>query len=123
MTSRPTSRSLASASRRRDEAAKRLRGRLAAGESDLSSHQRADGAAADGPPFVRAEWIAIEQVVPRDDVSVLEIHDPQIGVGSRCDIALVFQVKPLSEVSGRNRGHEAQIDLLGEQQLAGGLAA
>src|SRR2546430_8539417 len=67
--------------------------------------QRPDRAAANLLALVDAERVAVQQVLAPDHVFMVQVDDPQIGVGPRRDVAFVLEPEALRDV-GRGHGRD-----------------
>src|ERR1700730_10750186 len=81
------------ASRRLDQAPEGCLHRLAIGTDGLPTNHRAVGPAADGLALVRAERVAVEEVVLPDDILVGKVDQPQVCVVSCRDDAFFFKAE------------------------------
>ena len=88
------------------------------------AYQRSYRAAPDPLALVRAELVAVEEILAANEVMMAEVGDPEIGIEARCDVALARQPESLRDV-GRRDGGDARLvqPALGQQQLARRLAA
>src|SRR4029077_15309760 len=110
--------------RRGEQASDRRGSWLAIGVDRLAADKSADGAAPYRPALVRAEWIAVEEVLPPDGAFVRQIHEPQVSVVSGGDVALAFEAEAAGDVGRRDRRDVGELEaVLGEQQLPRRLAA
>src|SRR6266699_895868 len=83
-----------------------------------ASNQGRDRSTSDSLAFVRAEWVAIEQVFPAYDSVVRQVHQPQVRVKSRSDVALARQPEPRGDVGRSDRGDALQLQVSVRQQQA-----
>src|SRR5487761_43139 len=95
----------AAASRRSDQAACRRRRWLAVEKDGLAANQSANGAASDRLALVRAEWMAVKEILIADDALVGKVHQPKVGVVCGGDVAFAFQAEAARDVGRRHRGH------------------
>src|SRR5207247_10611558 len=90
-----------------------------------AAHERLHGPASDALSLVGAELILVKQVLAPHDAVPAEIDQPQVGVETRSDVALVCNSKARRDVGRGEGGDVGQIDCLGprEQELARRLAS